>query len=59
MEVLRLGVKLELQLSIQDQMQAASLTYTTTHANEGYLTHWVRPGIKSASSGILVGFLTH
>ena len=45
------GVELELQLP-------ASTTYTTACGNAGSLTHWVRPGIESASLWILVGFLT-
>ena len=48
-EVPRLVVELELQL----------LTYTTAHSNNGFLTHWVRPGIEPAFSWILVGFVTH
>ena len=44
-EVPRLGVELELQL----------LTYTTTHSNTRSLADWARPGIKSASSWLLVG----
>ena len=48
MEVPRLGVKSELQL----------LAYTTAHSNARSLTHWARPGIKPASSWILVGFIT-
>ena len=35
------------------------MTYATAHGNAGSLTHWVRPGIKPASSCILVRFLTH
>ena len=34
------------------------VTYTTAHGNARSLTHWVRPGIKPASSWILVGFVT-
>ena len=44
MEVLRLGVGLELQL----------LAYTIAHGNAGYLTHLARPGIKPATSWFLV-----
>ena len=33
-------------------------TYTTAHGNAGFLTHWVRPGIKPASSWILARFVT-
>ena len=31
-----------------------SVTYTTTHSNAGSLTDWTRPGIKPASSWILL-----
>ena len=34
-----------------------SATCTTAHDNTRSLTHWVRPGIKPASSQILVGFV--
>ena len=34
-------------------IQAASATYTTACGNTRSLTHWVRPGIKSASSQTL------
>ena len=37
---------------------AASATYTTAHHNAGSLTHWVRPGIKPASSWMLVKFVS-
>ena len=40
------------------QIQAPSATYTTAHGNPGSWTHWARPGIKPASSRILVKFLT-
>ena len=33
------------------------LTYTTAHGNAGSPTHWARPGIKPASSWILVQFI--
>ena len=46
MEVPRLGVELELQLRLHH-----------SHSNTGSLTHWARPGIKPASSRILVGFI--
>ena len=48
MEVPRLGVKSELQLS----------AYTIAHSKARSLTHWVRPGIEPASSWMLVGFVT-
>ena len=34
-----------------------SLTYTTAHGSTGSLTHLVRPGIETPSSGILAGFV--
>ena len=34
-----------------------SATYSTVHSNAGSLTHWTRPGIKPASSWILVRFI--
>ena len=42
----------------QHQIPAASVTYTTAHGNAGSLTHWARPGIKPASSWILVTFVS-
>ena len=48
MDVPELGVELKLQLP----------AYATAHGNAASLTHWARPGIKPASSWILVGFLT-
>ena len=36
---------------------AASETYTTAHGNAGSLTHWLRPGIKPATSWVLVRFI--
>ena len=60
MEVLRLGVKSELQV-------LAYTIATTTwdpnyvcdlHCNARSLTHWVRPGIKPATSWLLVGFVS-
>ena len=46
--------------SQQCQIWAApsAATYTTAHGNAESLTNWTRPGIKPASSWILVGFLT-
>ena len=38
---------------------AASVTYTTAHGNARSLTHWARPGIKPASSWILVRFFNY
>ena len=37
---------------------ASSATYTTGHSNAGTLTHLARPGSQSASSWILVRFVT-
>ena len=59
MEVPRLGVEAGLQHRPTPQpqqcgIQAAPVTYTTAHGNARSLTHGVRPGIKSASSGMLV-----
>ena len=42
----------------QRWIRAASETYTTVHGNARFLTHWVRPGIKPASSWTLVTFVT-
>ena len=39
-------------------MGAASATYTTAPGNAGSLIYWVRPGIKLASSWVLVRFVT-
>ena len=40
--------------SQQHGIQATSATYTTAQGNAGSLICWVRPGIESASSWILV-----
>ena len=48
MEVLRPGVRVELPLP----------TYTTAHSNARSTTHWTSPGIKPASSWILVRFIS-
>ena len=48
MDVPRLGGKWELQL----------LAYTTAHGNLRSLTQWARPGIKPASSWMLIRFVT-
>ena len=65
MEVPRLGVESDLQLLVYitatamgGGFWAMSATYTTAHGNPRSLTHWVRPGIKPATSWILVGFIT-
>ena len=42
----------------QCQIQAVSGTYTTALGHTRFLTHWARLGIKSASSWMLVGFVT-
>ena len=42
----------------QCTIRSASVTYTTAHGNAGSLTLWVKPGINSASSWILVRFVT-
>ena len=39
-------------------IRAASVIYTTAHGNTGSPIHWARPGIETASSWILVGFVT-
>ena len=67
MEVPRLGVKSEHQSYScwpipqpqQCGIQAKSATYTIAHSNAGSLTNWARPGIKPATSWILVRFVTH
>ena len=63
MEVPRLGVESELLLlayvtTAANRIPAGSVTYTAAHRNAGSLTHGLRPGIKPASSWILVGFVT-
>ena len=62
MELLRLGVELELQLLVYTtgtatQDPSCPATYTTGHGNAGSLTHWARPGIELMSSWILVRFV--
>ena len=42
----------------QHRIRAASGTYTTAHSNAESLTHWARPGIESASSWMLVRFIS-
>ena len=42
----------------QQGIRAMSATYTTAHGNARSLTYWVGPGIKSASSWILVWFVS-
>ena len=55
MEVLRLGVKLELQL-----LASATVTATSdpAHGNARSLTHGVRPGIERTTSWFLVGLIS-
>ena len=55
MEILRLGVKLELQLKPMPQpqqyrIQAKNAKYSVACSKAGSLTHQVRPGIKPVSS---------
>ena len=61
----RLGAESELQLlayaiatAMATWIWTSSSTYTTAHCNAGFLTQWVRPGIKPKSSWILVGFIS-
>ena len=42
----------------QRRIRAASVTYTTAHGSTGSVTHWARPEIKPASSGMLVRFVS-
>ena len=42
----------------QQQIRAASVTYTTAHGNTEFLTCWVRLGIEHASSWFPVGFIS-
>ena len=58
MEVPRPGVEVELQLRPipqpqQHQTRVTSVTCATACSNTGSLIHWVRPGIKPASSRTL------
>ena len=63
MEVPRLGLNQSCSRQPMPQwqqcgIQGATVTYTTAHSNAGSLTHWPRPGIKPASSQILVRFIS-
>ena len=52
---------LELQLPAYTQPRriwATSVTYTTAHHNTLSLTHWARPGIKPATSWLLIKFVS-
>ena len=40
------------------RIQATAAGLHHSHSNAGSLTHWARPGIKSVSSWILVGFVS-
>ena len=42
----------------QRQIRGMSATYTTAHSNATSLTHWMRPGVESASSWMLVRFVS-
>lgn len=60
-EVPKLGVESELKLlayaiamATRDPRHICN-PYTIAHGNTRSLTHWLRPGIKAASSWILVG----
>ena len=64
MEVPRLGVESELQLPTYTTAtampdRALTVNYMAALGNAGSLTHWARPGIKPATSWILVGFIRH
>ena len=39
---------------LQHRIWAATVAYTTAHSNARSLTHWLRPGIKLATSSFLV-----
>ena len=65
MEVPRQGIKSDLQLPAytiatvtQDPSHVCNLRHTA-HGNTGSLTHWVRPGIKPASSRMLVRLVNY
>ena len=64
MEVPRLGVKSELQLpayttapEMPDPSHICDLHHSSRQ-HTGSLTHWLRPGIKPATSWFLVGFVS-
>ena len=64
MEALRLGVELELHLlacttATQGPSQPLLQLNTAAHGNTASLSHWASPGIKPASSWIIVGFVTN
>ena len=61
MEIPKLGNESEVQLpayTTQHQIRAMSATYTAAHGNARSLTPQTRPGIKSMSLWMLVGFVT-
>ena len=49
------AVAVDLCQGHSSQIQATSANYTTAHGNAGSSTHWLRPGIKPATSQFLVG----
>ena len=62
MKVPRLGSNQSYSCQCTPQLHriwAAPMTYITAHSNTRSLTHWVRPGIKPATSWLLVGLLHH
>ena len=65
MEVPRLGVESELHLlayatatAIHDPRYVCDLHHSSQQHQILYLTCWARPGIKPASSWVLIGFVT-
>ena len=61
MKFLRLGVESELQLpayTTATATQDLSHVFNTAHGHAVSLTHWERPGIETASSWMLVKFLS-
>ena len=61
MEVPRLGVGLDIQLHHSRNSVGSGVHLRTTPqlmGNAGSLTHWMRPGIETASSWIPVGFVS-
>ena len=42
----------------QHRIPVSSVTYTTVHDNARSLTQWARPRIKTATSWLLVGFIS-
>ena len=58
MQIPRLGVELELQMLAYTTATATPDPSLASRGNTGSMTHWTRPGIKLASSWILVGFIS-